>query len=59
MIKAIGNQQLLESGLTIKGGKLEELKTFGLQTQLARSDNIEIPAYTGALKFQFSTPKQK
>lgn len=59
VIKAIGNQQLLESGLTIKGGKLEELKTFGLQTQLARSDNIEIPAYTGALKFQFSTPKQK
>lgn len=59
VIKAIGNQQLLESGLSIKGGKLEELNTFGLQTQLVRSDNIEIPAYTGAMKFQYSTPKQK
>lgn len=59
VIKAIGNQQLLESGLTIKGGKLEELNTFGLQTQLTRSDNIEIPAYTGAIKFQYTTAKQK
>ncbi len=59
VIKATGNQQLLESGLTIKGGKLEELKSFGLQAQLVRSDRIEIPAYTGALKFQYTTPKQK
>lgn len=59
VIKATGNQQLLESGLTIKGGKLEELKSFGLQAQLVRSDRIEVPAYTGALKFQYTTPKQK
>ncbi|MDD4775657.1 MAG: DUF881 domain-containing protein [Syntrophomonas sp.] len=59
IIKATGNQQLLESGLTIKGGKLEELNSFGLQTQLVRSDKIEIPAYTGAMKYQYTTPKQK
>ncbi len=59
VIKAIGNQQLLESGLTIKGGKLDELNSFGLQTQLVRNNNIEIPAYSGSIKFQYTTPKQK
>lgn len=59
VIKAIGDQQLLESGLTIKGGKLDELNSFGLQTQLVRNNNIEIPAYTGSIKFEFTTPKQK
>jgi len=57
-IKAIGDPQLLESGLSIRGGYLEILKSFGLQTQLEKNDRIEIPAYTGALKFQFSNPKQ-
>ncbi len=59
VIKATGDQQLLESGLTIKGGKLDELNSFGLQTQLVRNNNIEIPAYTGSMKFEYTTPKQK
>lgn len=58
VIKAIGNQQLLESGLSIRGGKLDELKSIGLQTQLARSDKIDIPAFNGALKFQYTSPTQ-
>jgi uncharacterized protein YlxW (UPF0749 family) len=58
VIKATGNPQLLESGLSIRGGKLEELKSFGLQTQLNRNDKIEIPAYTGALKFDYTSPVQ-
>ena len=56
VIKATGNPQLLESGLLIKGGELEKLKSYGLQTQLVRNDKIDIPAYTGALKFQFTGP---
>ncbi|PKM77642.1 MAG: hypothetical protein CVU90_06055 [Firmicutes bacterium HGW-Firmicutes-15] len=58
VIKAIGNQQLLESGLSIRGGFLEGLKSAGLQTQLVRNDKIDIPAFTGALKFQFTSPIQ-
>jgi len=57
VIKATGDPQLLESGLSIRGGKLEELKFFGLQTQLVRSDMIEIPAFKGALEFKFTDPK--
>ncbi len=55
-IKAIGNPQLLEGGLAINGGKLEELKLFGLQTNMTKQDNIDIPAYTGPLKFHFASP---
>jgi len=58
VIKASGDPQLLESGLSIRGGYLEQLKSFGLQTQLVRNDKIDIPAYNGALKFQYTTPKQ-
>jgi len=58
VIKATGDPQLLESGLSIRGGQLEILKSFGLQTQLERNNRIEIPAYNGALKFQFTTPAQ-
>jgi len=58
VIKATGDPQLLESGLSIRGGQLEVLKSFGLQTQLERNNRIEIPAYNGALKFQYTTPIQ-
>lgn len=58
VIKATGDPQLLESGLTIRGGYLEILKSIGLQTQLEKNDRIEIPAYTGALNIKFTNPKQ-
>lgn len=58
VIKAVGNPQLLESGLSIRGGQLDILKSFGLQTQLARNDKIDIPAFNGALKFQYTSPTQ-
>lgn len=58
VIKAVGNPQLLESGLSIRGGMLEGFKSAGLQTQLARNDKIDIPAFNGALKFQYTSPTQ-
>ncbi|MEA4925622.1 MAG: DUF881 domain-containing protein [Syntrophomonadaceae bacterium] len=58
IIKATGDPQLLESGLNIRGGYLEVLKSIGLQTQLEKNDKIEIPAYNGAANFKFTAPKQ-
>lgn len=58
VIKATGDPQLLQSGLSIRGGQLEVLKSFGLQTQLETSDRIDIPAYHGVLKFQYTKPKE-
>jgi len=58
VIKAIGDPKNLEGGLSITGGRLWLLSSDGFPTKLEPNDMIEIPAYTGALKFDFATPVQ-
>jgi len=58
VIDAIGNPDMLESGITIKGGWLETLKALGFQTHLQKMENINIPAYSGRVKFSFAKPVQ-
>ncbi|NLV21887.1 MAG: DUF881 domain-containing protein [Syntrophomonadaceae bacterium] len=58
IVKAIGDPQMLESGLTIKGGVAQKLKDYGLQIQIQKSENVEIPAYTGVIKMKFSQPNK-
>jgi hypothetical protein len=48
---------MLESGLTIKGGVAQRLKDYGLQLQIQKNDNVEIPAYSGVVKIKFSQLK--
>ena len=56
MINAIGDPEILESSLKIKGGWLETLQIWGLQTQIQTSDSIEVPAFKGSMKFQYAEP---
>ena len=58
IIKAIGDPQMLESGLTIKGGVAQKLKDYGLQVQIQKYNNVEIPAYTGVVKTKYSQLKK-
>lgn len=53
-IRAIGNPDILESGLGIKGGYLEYLKAIGVQVQMQKTEKIEMPAYSGPLRFEYS-----
>ncbi len=55
IIKAIGDPQMLESGLLIKGGLAEELKYWGLQVQIQKNNKVEIPAFSGAQKYKYSS----
>lgn len=57
IIKAIGDPQMLESGLSIKGGVAQKLKDYGLQMQIQKNNNVEIPAYSGIIKTKFSQLK--
>lgn len=57
-IKAIGNPDMLESGLTMKGGYLQTLKLLGVQANLQKVENITIPAYSGRMKFSYGSPVQ-
>ncbi len=56
IIMAIGDPEMLESGLSIKGGYLEAMRYAGLQVNLQRIEDVEIPAYNGPFQFEYSTP---
>lgn len=58
VIKAIGNPDMLESGLLIKNGFVESLKYLGIQVHIQKSEKIEIPAYSGRMDFTFGKPVQ-
>lgn len=54
VIKVIGDPQMLESGLTIRGGVVQKLKDYGLQVQIQKSEEVKIPAFSGGLKLKYS-----
>ncbi len=54
-IKAIGNQDNLESAINMAGGIKELLRSYGLNVEVQRDDNVSIPKYTGVYKATFSS----
>jgi len=54
VIKVIGDPQMLESGLTIKGGVAQRLKDYGLQVQIQKIEEVEIPAFSGSVKLKYT-----
>jgi len=58
IIKAIGDPEMLESGMLIKGGYLETLKFLGVQASIQKSEKLEIPAFSRPIKFSFGVPVQ-
>lgn len=56
VIKAVGNPDMLESGIMMRGGHLEQLKFLGMQVHLQKSEKVEIPAYSGSFKFDYGAP---
>lgn len=56
-IKATGNATALESSLRLKGGEIEALILRGIKVNIQKADYIEIPAFRGAVKYEYSKPK--
>lgn len=52
-IKAIGNQTYLESSLLGSGGYVDELKKWGFQIDIQRSENVQISAYSNELSTKY------
>lgn len=52
-IKAIGNQTYLESALLGSGGYIDELKKWGFQIEIERSDNVQISEYSNELSTKY------
>lgn len=55
-IRAVGNPDMLESGISMRGGYLDQLKLLGMQVHFQKHEKIEIPAYTGSFKFDYGKP---
>lgn len=58
VIQAIGDPDMLESGLLLAGGHLEMLKYLGLQTNLQKSEKVSLPAYSQTMKMKYAVPTQ-
>ena len=53
VIKAIGNQTYLESGLIGNGGYVDELKKIGHDVSIEKKDKVEIPKYNDEIKTKY------
>jgi len=58
-ITAIGNPGTLKSSLEIKGGLVEYLSANGITVNVRQGDKINVPAYTGSLRFDYAKPTQR
>lgn len=58
-VTAIGNPDTLKSSLEIKGGLVEYLNASGITVKVSPKDKILVPAYTGALRFDYAKTTQK
>lgn len=59
-ITAVGNATTLKSSLEIKGGLVENLlQDRGIEVKVETKDSILIPAFTGALQFDYAKPTQR
>jgi len=56
VIKAIGNPEMLASGMELQGGWLATMKMLGYPTHLQKSSDVEIGAYNGKIKFSYMKP---
>lgn len=55
-IKAIGDGKNLENSLRMRGGVVEMLQGWGIQINIKREDEIEVPAYKGSFRFEYAKP---
>ena len=59
VVKAIGEKKYLESAITIKGGYKDELELNGKKIEYVLSDNVQIPAYNGAISLEYAEVNEK
>ena len=59
VITAIGDPNLMESSLKIKGGIVEYLEIWGIQVKIEKFENdrvVTVPAYNGSINFNYAVP---
>ncbi|MEZ0535670.1 DUF881 domain-containing protein [Caldicellulosiruptoraceae bacterium PP1] len=57
IIKAIGDPKILKNSLNMRGGIVDLLKQFEIQVKIEEAASLEIPRYTGVIKFKYAKTK--
>jgi len=52
VISAIGDPEILEAALIFPGGVVDSLSPWGIQLEIKKLENIDIPAYSGGIEFK-------
>lgn len=55
-IEAIGDPDMLKSGLEVSGGVVEYLKGMEIKVSVEKKKDIHIPAYSGKNRFDYAKP---
>jgi len=55
VIRAIGDPDNLEASLKMKGGIAQSLQIFGIQVTVKKMTSMVIPAYDGAISFEYAS----
>ena len=55
VIKAIGDSNMLESGISMRGGYVDILKSWGIRFDITKASDIFIPKYATALSSKYLT----
>lgn len=58
IISAIGNPDILEGSLKMKGGVVESLQFWGIVVSVKKVPEVTIPAFSGGLRFDYARPVQ-
>ncbi|MCL6479361.1 MAG: DUF881 domain-containing protein [Peptococcaceae bacterium] len=56
VISAVGNQDNLVNSLKMRSGVLEYLQAFGIQASVRKVSQVDIPAYSGVISFDYARP---
>jgi len=56
VINAIGDPVNLENALLMRGGVYDTLSTWGLEINIKKVSNVQVPAYIGSLNYKYAKP---
>lgn len=58
-IQAIGDPNVLEPALKMRGGVVDNLKLWGIEVKIRVEEELILPAYSDSVSFKFAKPVEK
>ncbi len=56
VIRAIGDSDTMSAALHLRGGVVEYLQFYGIQVNISKKPDVQVPMYVGGASYQFARP---